>query len=44
MLDEPAVTAYLDRIGAQRPAVLDEAALRALHRAHLMTVDRKSVV
>ena len=38
MLDEPAVTAYLDRIGAQRPAVLDEAALRALHRAHLMTV------
>ena len=38
MLDEPAVTAYLDRIGAQRPAVLDEAVLRALHRAHLMTV------
>ena len=38
MLDEPAVTAYLDRIGLQRPAVLDEAALRALHRAHLMTV------
>jgi len=37
-MDEPTVRAYLDRIGAQRPAVLDEAALRALHRAHLMTV------
>ena len=32
------MTAYLDRIGAQRPAVLDETTLRALHRAHLMTV------
>ena len=38
MLDEPTVSAYLDRIGAQRPAVLDEAALRVLHRAHLMAV------
>jgi N-hydroxyarylamine O-acetyltransferase len=37
-MDESTVTAYLDRIGAQRPAVLDEATLRALHRAHLMTV------
>jgi N-hydroxyarylamine O-acetyltransferase len=36
-MDEPTVRAYLDRIGAQRPGVLDEAALRALHRAHLMT-------
>jgi N-hydroxyarylamine O-acetyltransferase len=38
VLDEPTVSAYLDRIGAPRPSVLDEAALRALHRAHLMTV------
>jgi N-hydroxyarylamine O-acetyltransferase len=37
-MDEKAVTAYLDRIGARRPGVLDEAALRAVHRAHLMTV------
>lgn len=37
-MDERALTAYLDRIGAQRPGVLDEAALHALHRAHLMTV------
>jgi N-hydroxyarylamine O-acetyltransferase len=36
-MDEPTVRAYLDRIGARRPRVLDEAALRALHRAHLMT-------
>jgi N-hydroxyarylamine O-acetyltransferase len=37
-MDEKAVAAYLDRIGAQRPEALDEAALRDLHRAHLMTV------
>jgi N-hydroxyarylamine O-acetyltransferase len=37
-MDEPTVRAYLDRIGAQRPGVLDEATLRALHRAHLMAV------
>ena len=37
-MDEPTVRAYLDRIGAARPGVLDEATLRALHRAHLMTV------
>jgi N-hydroxyarylamine O-acetyltransferase len=37
-MDERALTAYLDRIGAQRPGVLDEAALRVLQRAHLMTV------
>jgi N-hydroxyarylamine O-acetyltransferase len=37
-MDEPTVRAYLDRIGARRPGVLDEAALRALHRAHLLTV------
>jgi N-hydroxyarylamine O-acetyltransferase len=36
-MDEPTVRAYLDRIGAHGPGVLDEAALRALHRAHLMT-------
>ena len=38
VMDERALTAYLDRIGAQRPGVLDEAALHVLHRAHLMTV------
>ncbi len=32
------VEAYLARIGAGRPPVLDAAALRALHVAHLMTV------
>lgn len=37
-MDEPTVRAYLDRIGTRRPGVLDEATLRALHRAHLMTV------
>jgi N-hydroxyarylamine O-acetyltransferase len=37
-MDEPTVRAYLDRIGARRPGALDEATLRALHRAHLMTV------
>jgi N-hydroxyarylamine O-acetyltransferase len=37
-MDENAVAAYLDRIGAQRPAAVDAAALRALHRAHLLTV------
>jgi N-hydroxyarylamine O-acetyltransferase len=37
-MDEPTVGAYLDRIGAQRSGALDEAALRSLHRAHLMTV------
>ena len=37
-MDEPTVRAYLDRIGAARPGVLDEATLRALHRAHLMIV------
>jgi N-hydroxyarylamine O-acetyltransferase len=33
-MNDPALAAYLDRIGAERPAVLDAAALRALHRAH----------
>jgi N-hydroxyarylamine O-acetyltransferase len=37
-MDEPTVRAYLDRIGAQRPGILDVTTLRALHRAHLMTV------
>jgi N-hydroxyarylamine O-acetyltransferase len=37
-MDERVQTAYLDRIGAARPEVLDEAALGVLHRAHLMTV------
>jgi N-hydroxyarylamine O-acetyltransferase len=36
--DATAVTAYLDRIGAQRPVVLDAAALGALHQAHQLTV------
>ena len=38
VMDETAVAAYLDRIGATRPRVLDEAALGGLHRAHLLTV------
>jgi N-hydroxyarylamine O-acetyltransferase len=37
-MDEPELRAYLDRIGAERPAVLDGGALAALHRAHLLTV------
>ncbi|HEV7964531.1 MAG TPA: arylamine N-acetyltransferase [Actinoplanes sp.] len=32
------VTAYLDRIGATRPAAADAAALRDLHRAHQVAV------
>ena len=38
MIDAAAVAAYLDRIGAQRPVVLDAAALGALHHAHQLTV------
>ncbi len=37
-MDEKTRTAYLRRIGAGPPRVLDETALGALHRAHLMTV------
>ena len=37
-MDDPEVRAYLDRIGAERPEVLDADALAALHRAHLLTV------
>src|SRR5215469_14198552 len=37
-MDEQILGAYLQRIGAERPAVLDETALASLHRAHLMTV------
>jgi N-hydroxyarylamine O-acetyltransferase len=37
-MDEKTLAAYLDRIGARRPAELDERALAALHRAHQMTV------
>jgi N-hydroxyarylamine O-acetyltransferase len=33
-MDAAALAAYLDRIGAGRPAVLDVAALAALHRVH----------
>ena len=32
------LTAYLDRIRAQRPAVLDPAALRDMHLAHQTAV------
>jgi N-hydroxyarylamine O-acetyltransferase len=38
VLDEQTLLAYLQRIGAERPQVLDEPALASLHRAHLMTV------
>ena len=37
-LGAPRVRAYLDRIGAQRPARPDATALRELHRRHLLTV------
>jgi N-hydroxyarylamine O-acetyltransferase len=37
-MDEPTTAAYLRRIGAERPTVLDGAALGALHRAHLLAV------
>src|SRR2546428_5323302 len=37
-MDAPALAAYLDRIGAERPAVLDAAALRGLHLAHQTAV------
>jgi N-hydroxyarylamine O-acetyltransferase len=37
-MDETLVRAYLRRIAAERPGSADAAALRALHRAHLLTV------
>jgi N-hydroxyarylamine O-acetyltransferase len=37
-MDEKTVTAYLDRMAVARPDVLDAAALRALHRAHQLSV------
>jgi N-hydroxyarylamine O-acetyltransferase len=37
-MDEKTLTAYLRRIGVERPRVLDETALGVLHRAHQMTV------
>jgi N-hydroxyarylamine O-acetyltransferase len=37
-MDEKAAQAYLERIGASRPPVLDAAALADLHRAHLLSV------
>jgi len=37
-MDDKTVAAYLDRIGVGRPEVVDAAALRVLHRAHLLTV------
>src|SRR5215471_3403088 len=37
-MDGSTLAAYLDRIGAGRPAVLDTAALGALHLAHQRTV------
>jgi N-hydroxyarylamine O-acetyltransferase len=37
-MDDKTVAAYLDRVGAGRPEVIDAAALRALHRAHQLTV------
>src|SRR5215472_11473765 len=38
VMDEQTLLAYLERIGAERPLILDETALADLHRAHLMTV------
>ena len=37
-MDEQILAAYLQRVGVERPEVLDETALAGLHRAHLMTV------
>jgi N-hydroxyarylamine O-acetyltransferase len=37
-MNEQTLLAYLERIGTERPQILDEAALAGLHRAHLMTV------
>jgi len=37
-MDDGMVAAYLVRIGATRPQMLDAATLRHLHRAHLMSV------
>jgi N-hydroxyarylamine O-acetyltransferase len=37
-MDSKTLVAYLDRIEARRPEALDSAALRALHRAHLLAV------
>jgi N-hydroxyarylamine O-acetyltransferase len=37
-MDEPELRGYLDRIGVERPAVLDAGVLAALHRAHQLTV------
>jgi N-hydroxyarylamine O-acetyltransferase len=37
-MDEKTLAAYLDRIAVARPPVLDEAALRTLHRAHQVAV------
>ncbi len=38
MLTEDVLAAYLARIGVRGPLVLDAAALRGLHQAHLATV------
>ena len=38
MMNDEELAAYLDRIGAARPAEPDTAALRSLHRAHLLAV------
>ena len=37
-MDHETVVAYLDRVGVTAPAVSDAAGLRALHRAHQLTV------
>jgi N-hydroxyarylamine O-acetyltransferase len=37
-MDEQVLSAYLRRIGVTRPAAADQAALRELHRAHLLAV------
>lgn len=37
-MDDAALAAYLDRVGASRPAILDAAAFGALHLAHQRTV------
>jgi N-hydroxyarylamine O-acetyltransferase len=38
VMDEKTLAVYLDRIGVARPATVDAATLRTLHRAHQLTV------
>ncbi len=43
MLDDQTVSAYLERIGAERPDRLDAAALRHLHERHSLSVPFETI-